>query len=837
MLLLSVTRLKCLARGGAGGAKSKMRGGPAALFAVRVLPAACACARSYGSESTSTGDTSAPPPPLARKPSEVIGLPSYHGNAPRLEETMERKLTSPRIMPIQNLGTHSVGVSRRVVAARNKCVSINDAVMAVVSHDTLVCSGFQGQGGPEGLLRALAERYVRTGAPHSLTLLFNAGPGDTNTQGLNNLALTVEDVAEDVRAKYPDLPPMVARTVGSHYGVLPKLSELILKNKIEAFTLPIGVTTRIVRCAAGHQPGLFSTTGMHTYIDPRLQGGKINQKAKDSKFSPVSLVQVDGMDHLFYRAMPVHVAFIRATTADPDGNLTMEHESLMAEQRNIAMAAKNSGGVVIAQVKRVAQSGSLPIRNVAVPGCFVDCVVVISPDQYDELHPMSYATPHNPSLTHEVRPTLEDTPRMPLTNRKVIARRASMLLKANKVINLGIGLPEHIASVCAEEDILQQLVLSTEAGCLGGVPAFNADYGPAASPMALQEMNQQYDFYGGGGLDICFLGAGAVNELGHVQVFSHTNVRGPGAFIDISQNTRNVIFLMNFKIKGLQVEVQDGRMNIKKEGKVRKFVAGPLEDVAFSAAEAWRRGQEIVPCGQLSNKRSGAAQDFLSFGALRAFAVTQKASHFLVVPPKFFHSVRFALFASIFFIQSIWVVGGTFLGIPLGVPLAFMDCRIYSSNIGCSGRGRRLWNCYSHCDKERSNRMVLGLLASDPFRRIAAFTHLTVDILSVLPVSLSRPEFRPSFPIKSRRNSSENSSENSGEVQGEIPARIHRETRDFTGRSSSLDMARVFIITLFLIGVHHYTLFLIGVFIIALLLIGVHHDTIPHRCSSLHYSL
>ncbi len=222
---------------------------------------------------------------------------------------------------------------------------------------------------------------------------------------------------------------------------------------------------------------------------------------------------IDGKDELLYRALPIHVAIIRGTTGDAQGNITMEDESLLCDQKILAAAARNSGGIVIAQVKRLAANNSLPAREVAVPGPLVDCVVVVDEEDHDTLHSMSYVERNNPVLTGKIKTPQDEIPVMPLSPRKIIARRAFMGLKPNTVVNLGIGLPEGVAAVAFEEGMSEFVTLSTEPGVFGGLPASGKSFGPSSNFSALIEMNQMFDFYDGGGLDKCFLGAGQVNQV------------------------------------------------------------------------------------------------------------------------------------------------------------------------------------------------------------------------------------------------------------------------------------------------------------------------------------
>jgi len=502
----------------------------------------------------------------------------------------------------QCLGTSrlfSINVSDEEALARfaipqrtlQKVISASDAVNLIQNGNTLSVSGFVSQGAPEAVLKALGDRYASTGTPNNLTLFFGGGPGDWDYRGLNHLARTKPD---DERK---DSIPMLKRTIGSHYGQVPKVAKLALDEQVEAWTLPMGSVSRMIRAQATHSPGHITTVGIGTYVDPEKLGGAANQRALESPLHRklVTRLSIDGQDHLMYKSLPIHVAIIRGTTADVQGNISIEHESLKGDSMITAAAAKNSGGIVIAQVKRLAANGSIPSRSVAVPGPLVDCVVVVDKTDHDELHPMSYVEIENPILTGEVRAPQEEIGAMSLSIRKVIARRAMYVLKPNIVVNLGIGLPEGVAAVAAEEGMLEFVTLTTEPGSFGGIPCSGTSFGPASNASALVEMNQMFDFYDGGGLNMCFLGAAQIGPSGDVNVsrMSKDRLTGPGGFIDISQSTKNITFMSPMTSVGLDVDLPgDGSFKIRKEGAVKKFV-GSIFETTFSGDEAVKRGQTV----------------------------------------------------------------------------------------------------------------------------------------------------------------------------------------------------------------------------------------------------
>lgn len=454
---------------------------------------------------------------------------------------------------------------------RDKVVTADEAVALIRSSDMIAAPGFGGIGTSEVVYSALERRFLRSGEPNDLGLLFAAGPGDGGDRGLNRLAHD----------------GLIGRAIGGHWALLPKLAKMATDGRIEAWNLPLGCVSQLFREIAGRRPGLMSRVGIGTFVDPRLGGGRLNEISMDDL---VEVIELDGSEWLFYKSLPVNVAIIRGTTADPDGNISMEREALVLDNLAIAMAAKACDGIVIVQVERLGASGALRAKDVEVPGVLVDCVVVAEPGKQAQ----TAGTLFNAAFSGELRVPLDHMAPLRLDGRKAIARRCAFELPMGGVVNLGIGIPEGVAAVAQEEHLLDHVTLTVEAGIIGGFPQGGPDFGAAINAGAIIPQNNQFDFYDGGGLDLACLGMAQVDAGGNVNVSRFgSHFAGAGGFINITQNTRRLVFAGTFTAGGLKLAVYDGTIKILKEGRSRKFIDA-VDHITFNGQVAIAAGQTVL---------------------------------------------------------------------------------------------------------------------------------------------------------------------------------------------------------------------------------------------------
>lgn len=454
-----------------------------------------------------------------------------------------------------------------------KFITADEAALLVKDNDTVAFGGFSIYGAPEALIDALARRYSENGSPRNLTSLTGISTGDFSPANIGMNRVATEG--------------LLGTIIAGHLGNPPKLSNLAAANQVATYTLPLGVVMNLYRAIAAKKPGVLTTVGLGTFADPREEGCKINEKARVQDRELVQLVQVAGRDYLFYPSFPIDICLIRGTFADEDGNISIEREAITGAEMEIAEAAHNSGGTVVVQVDKVLKAGTIHPRKVRIHHSLVDYVVVAP----GEPSYQSFQEAFRPELSGDIWCPTDALDPMPLSVRKVIARRAAMELVPGFVINLGIGLPSGVGSVANEEGIAS--LLSLESGPVGGVPLEGVAFGASVNAESIISVCDTFDLYDGGYLDMTCLGAGEIDQKGNVNVSKFgTRCTGPGGFINISQNTPRVFFLSNFTVGKSQFDISDGKLHILKDGDGTKFV-NRVQQISFSADYARQTGQEV----------------------------------------------------------------------------------------------------------------------------------------------------------------------------------------------------------------------------------------------------
>ncbi len=469
-----------------------------------------------------------------------------------------------------------------------KLCSPDEAVQLIRDGDTVVCGGFVGAAHPEALTAAMERRFLHEDQPRGLTLVYAAGQGDGKTRGLNHLSHE----------------GLVKRVIGGHWGLAPGLGRLAIENKIEAYNFPQGVICQLMRDIAARRPGCITHVGLGTFIDPVHHGGRLNDRTTEAL---VERVDLSGKTWLFFRSFPVNIGLIRATTADPSGNLSMESEAIIGEVLPIAQAVHNCGGIVLAQVKKLSDQPTSP-HAVSVPGMLVDRITLAAEGEHDQTfsEPMneaycSAAPPVSAAQSISDQPNVDPSDASPgrlvpmaMNERRIIAARACDELRHGDIANLGIGMPEGVGKIAAERGMLEKVILTVESGPIGGMPAGGLSFGASVHPGSIIDQPAQFDFYDGGGLDFAALGAAQIDRQGNVNVSQFGNrLSGVGGFVNISQNAKRLVFCGTMTSKGLVTRVERGKLVIESEGSTKKFVA-QVDQISFSGSLAADSGRSVL---------------------------------------------------------------------------------------------------------------------------------------------------------------------------------------------------------------------------------------------------
>jgi len=452
----------------------------------------------------------------------------------------------------------------------NKIITANKVPSLIKDKSFLIIGGNGGTGAPEKILIEIEKSYLKNKRPKGLSIFHITGLGAVNKYGLNHL----------------NHIGLVSKVIGGNFGLqIPFMKNLIVGNKIEAYNFPQGILSQMCRTMAAKQPGIISKVGLNTYMDPRIEGGKMNKKTKKDL---VELIKIKGQEYLFYTAPKPNFAIIRGTSIDLDGYVYMDHEATTREDLSIAQAVHNNGGTVVCQFKKFIRNNEKNPQLVKIPSFLIDYYV------QDPFQKQTYATVNDKFRSGQKLLKKPNLNKIPLDIRKVVARRASLELRKNNVVNLGVGISVGISNIAFEEDIYKDITLTVEAGVIGGIPGSGLDFGTAINPKMIIDQPYQFDFYDGGGLDCAFLSFAEIDMHGNVNVSKFGNRNdGAGGFINIAEGAKKVIFSGTLTSNSLRTKIEKGSLKILNEGKNKKFIK-KVKQITFSSKLGVKRGQIII---------------------------------------------------------------------------------------------------------------------------------------------------------------------------------------------------------------------------------------------------
>lgn len=448
-----------------------------------------------------------------------------------------------------------------------------EEIVSLIPDEASIAFTTSGLGGlPEEFFGALRDHYDESNHPKDITVVSAAGLSRGEGTG-SDLLVT---------------PGLMKRYIGSHIHAAPLTGQAGIDNKIELYIIPQGTIGMLYRNAAEKGPGVWTKVGLNTYVDPRQTAGKMSDKARQQE-DLMSVETIAGEEWLYYKPLNVDVVVVRATYADSQGNLSFIHEPMYLQALTMAIAAKNNGGIVIAQVEEVVADGDLAAKSVLVPGIFVDYVY----QGKEKYHQQTFATDYSPLISNEVRSG--DLPIKPhqLSPKAVIARRAALELEKGSIINVGVGLPTAVSNLFYEAGLVDTVHFTTDLGAVGGLPAPGYDYGPSYNADAVIDTRDMFDFYHGGGLDATVLGFGEMDGSGNVNTTVLGNrIIGPGGMMDITYGASHIIFIGSFKLKD-RAHIDQQKLVIDDPGMMSKFKE-KVSHITFNGEDAIKAGKRVT---------------------------------------------------------------------------------------------------------------------------------------------------------------------------------------------------------------------------------------------------